>query len=199
MEIENPFSAGYVLITAGTNDVHALRTELLAIEGVRLVHALIGPDDLICFVDAADATNFRRILDRGIRKLMDQGLIEHTETMIVLADSGHGYSGDENRPAPAAAWLLCDLAVGDPEPVAKKLLEVEGVRNAHPVLGRYDIVVYLEAVSIAELMRVLDEGIRHITEVRKTDTRLVLMNIGDGIPERNRQDQKIIGTRRRAI
>ena len=60
----------------------------------------------------------------------------------------------ENRPAPAAAWLLRDVSVDDPESVIAELLKVPGVVNAHPVLGRYDMIVYkAEAASTDELMQ----------------------------------------------
>src|ERR1700749_4298379 len=129
------FSAGYILIKAGAADVHVVREELLKVDGVRIAHPLIGPDDLICYLETYDPAHFRRALNGGIRQLVERGLIEHTETMIILAEKGHGYSGSENRPAPAAAWLLCEVSVSDPENVISDLLAVRGVVNAHPILG----------------------------------------------------------------
>ena len=73
--------------------------------------------------------------------------------MIVLAENGRGYSESENGSVPAAAWLLCDIAVGDPKIVIDELFAIREVVNAHPVLGRYDLVVYVEAASMNELAR----------------------------------------------
>jgi DNA-binding Lrp family transcriptional regulator len=198
MPIDEPFTAGFVVIRAGTHDVHDVRERLLKVTGVRVAHALIGPDDLICYLETYYPREFRIALDEGVRKLVDEGLIEHTETMMILADEGEGYSGEENRPAPAAAWLFCDISVGDPGPAAEKLKAIKGVVNAHSVIGRYDIIAYVEAPSMDELMRILDEDIRHVTEIRTTDTRLVLMKVTRAMPARNRDKQNPIGTKRPA-
>jgi DNA-binding Lrp family transcriptional regulator len=187
---EHFFSAGYVLVRAGTHDVHSVRDELLKIDGVRIAHALIGPDDLICYVETYDPARFRKMLNQGIRRLIIAGLIEHTETLIILSDKGRGYSGEENKPAPAAAWLLCDVSVNDPETVIDELLTKKGVVNAHPVLGRYDMIAYIEATSTDELMRVLDEEVRQVSGIKSTDTRLVLMRMTKELPVRNRNKQK---------
>jgi hypothetical protein len=188
-----PFSAGYVMIEAGTEDVHGLRQKLLSIDAVRIAHALIGPDDMICFVDAQDPVSFRHAIDSQIRALIDSGNIRQTETLLILDRDGKGYSGEENRPAPAAAWLLSQVGIGNPQSVVDALLQIPGVRNAHSVLGRYDVIAYLEAASVVDLMRTLDLGIRKIPQIRRTDTRLVLMEIDVVLPDRNRSDQHRVG------
>jgi hypothetical protein len=191
---DNIFSAGYVLIRAGNHDVHTIRDELLKIEGVWIAHALIGPDDLICYVDRAEPSLLRKTLNQGIRRMMTSGMIEHTETLIIFGNNGSGYSGEENKPAPAAAWLLCDVSVSDPEIVIKELRDKKLVVNAHPVLGRYDMIAYVEATSMDELMRILDEDIRHIEGIRSTDTRLVLMKLDRALPARARGRQLGVST-----
>jgi DNA-binding Lrp family transcriptional regulator len=182
---EHLFSAGYVLVRAGDHDVHTLRNELLKVDGVRIAHALIGPEDLICYVETYDAARFRKALNHGIRHLITTGHIERTETMVILSDKGKGYSGRENTPAPAAAWLLCDVSVNDPETVIDELMTKKGVVNAHPVLGRCDMIAYVEAASMDELLRILDDDIRHVKGIRSTDTRLVLTNLAEEVAERN--------------
>ena len=194
MSIGTPLTAGYVLLSVRTNDVHRVCKDLLDMEGVIIAHPLIGPDDIICFVDTQEPENFRVVLDKGVRGLVDVGTVEHTETMFILADEGRCYSGAENRPAPAAAWLFCDISVGDPKPVIRDLLEIDEVSNAHPVVGRYDVIAYIEAASMPELMSVLDDKIRHVSGIKKTDTRLVLMQLPREKLDRNRESQKPLGT-----
>ena len=174
-------SAGYILIRAGNGDVHDLQKRLLSVKGVKVVHPLIGPDDLICYLETHDPSNFRFALDKGIRRLIDEELIERTETLIILAERGDGFFGKskEYQPAPAAAWLLCDLAQGDPQPIVDKLTKKFGVVSADPVLGRYDLVVHVEAKSLDALMEILDNSIRGVVGIRSTDTRLVLMKPGE--------------------
>jgi len=184
MPVTEIFTAGFVVVQLGTHDVHDVRQKLLQSGGVRIAHPLIGPDDLICYLETDSPSAFRSALDKEIRKLIDDGLIEHTETMMILAGEGTGYDGTENNPARAAAWLFCDISVGDPSPVVKKLKAVKGIRNAHPVIGRYDVIAYVEADSMDELMQILDEDIRHVTEIKRTDTRLVLMKTTKDMPAR---------------
>src|ERR1043165_877141 len=131
---EHFMSAGYVLVRT-SSDASRVRDELLKVNGVIIAHPLSGPDQLICYVDTYEPWRFRKVLNQGIRHLIQDGLIEHTETMMIMADSGRGYSGEENRVAPAAAWLLCDVAVADPEAVIQELGSIKAVKNAHPVLG----------------------------------------------------------------
>lgn len=196
MPIETTFNAGYVLIRSGTQDVHSVKEKLLEMRGVWIAHPLIGPDDLICYFEAYDPQEFQNELDNGIRRLVDEGLIEHTETLMVLTKLGRGYDKGINRPAPAAAWLFCDISVGNPEPVAARLLSIKGVVNAHPVIGRYDMIAYLEAPSMHELMRLLDRELRHVEGIKTTDTRLVLMQLDLEMPFRDRNHQKPVGTER---
>ncbi len=45
-----------------------------------------------------------------------------------------------------------------------------------------------------ELMSVLDDKIRHVSGIKKTDTRLVLMQLPREKLDRNRESQKPLGT-----
>lgn len=189
------FIGAYVLIRTGKQNVHSIRDELVEIPGVRVVHPLLGADDLMCYIEAEDVAGFRDLLDHKVGILIDRGRLTHTETLPIFAQSGHGYSGDENRPADWAAWVLCTLRVGDPGPVVDKLLDIPGVVNAHPVLGRFDAVAYIEALTAPELIQILDENIRDIEEIVETDTRLVLMKWLRRTPHRNVSHQKPLGVK----
>ena len=135
---------------------------------------MIGPEDLICYVETYDPSRFRKALNKGIRHLITAGLVEHTETMVILSDKGKGYSGEENKPAPAAAWLLCDVSVSDPETVIDELMTKKGM-SMRTRCSAPHLIAYVEATSMDELMRILDEEIRHIKGIRSTDTRLVFI------------------------
>jgi DNA-binding Lrp family transcriptional regulator len=180
MPEEGAFSAGYVLVQTGSHDVYSVRDRLLKVRGVRIADPLFGPDDLICYLETYAFDDFRIALDRGIRELIDEGVIERTETMVVLPEREDRLARTEER-LRSGAWLLCDLSVGNPQPVIDELLEFEalGVVSAHPVLGRYDLVVRIKAASIVSLNRTLDEEIRQIKGIRRTDTRLVAIKPSD--------------------
>jgi DNA-binding Lrp family transcriptional regulator len=189
------FSAGFVLIKSSSDPLR-VREELLKLDSVRIAHPLAGPDNLICYVETYDPTLFRKELNQGIRALIDNGLIEHTETLVILSNmDGRGYSREQNNPAPAAAWLLCDVSVHDPETVIKELQTKKGVVNAHPVLGRYDLIAYVQAGSMDQLMRILDQDVRQIPGIRSIDTRLVrLWDIpANGSSSRDGDNQKRLG------
>jgi hypothetical protein len=147
---------------------------LLKVDGVKLAHALTGPDDLICYIEAYNPPGFKKTLDQSVRSLITSEVIQHTETLIILADRGLSCSGEENNPAPAAAWIFCNTAASDAETAVDELMAKKGVVNAHPLLGRYDMIAYVEAFSLGELMQIVD-GVRQTKGILSTDTRLVLM------------------------
>jgi DNA-binding Lrp family transcriptional regulator len=169
------YVGAYVLINT-RQDYEMVRQRLLEMEGVILAHALMGPSDLIVYIDADGLGSLRSLLDHNIRGLIDEGLIESTDTRLVLTSSpGTGFTRDYNNPARVACWVLITVGVGDPEVTLSQLGTVEGVLNAHPVLGPHDIIAYIEAEDQSELMRILDEGILSLPGVARTDTRPVLM------------------------
>lgn len=190
------FSAGYVLIRAATGaDPFRVRDELSNLDVVRIAHTLEGPDNLICYIESYNPHSFRTMLNKGIRRLIDSGLIEHTETLVILSEKGKGYTGKENSPMPASAWLLCDVSVNDPETVIVELRTKKGFVNAHPVLGRYDMVAYFAAASMGELRRILDQDIPQIKGIRTIDTRLVSVwnNPANESSHRDGDNQKHLG------
>jgi len=174
-EMAGEYIGAYVLADIGAGDIDAVRERLLHLPHVVLVHALIGPNDLIMYLEADGYIKFMDILDRDIRGLIDTGDLVRTETRLVLASRGKGYSKESNLPPQGAAWIFLELEVGDPQPVVEELLRMEGVVNAHAVLGACDIIAYVETEDWQDLMQILDDGIRRLQGVRRTDTRLVLM------------------------
>ena len=74
-----------------------------------------------------------------------------------------------------AGYVLIDVGHGDVQRVVERLLQHPNVHRAHALLGPNDIIAYLECHDSDELMRVVDDQIRALPEVVRTDTRLVLM------------------------
>lgn len=169
------YVSAYVLADIGSANIEEVRERLLRLPHVVLVHGLIGPDDILMYVEAGSYMEFMAVLDKEIRGLMDNGVLKRTETRLVLTSHGRGYTRDHNSPPAGSAWIFFDLDVGDPQTVVDELLRVEGVINAHAVLGVCDVIAYVETEDWRELMVVLDEKIRRVRGVRRTDTRLVLM------------------------
>ncbi len=73
--------AGYVLITAAIGEVKAVARELKELKGVKSVHVVTGPYDLIAFVEAKDLAALTKTVVEGIHKV--KGVID-TNTAIVV-------------------------------------------------------------------------------------------------------------------
>lgn len=169
------YIGAYVLVDLKGTDFEEVRSRFLEMPGVVLVHALLGPTDLICYIESENLLELQQLLDGQIRSLIDDNLVQRTETRLVLASQGVGFTPDHNNTAKGSAWVFIDVSIGDPDPVIGNLVSIDGVVNAHKVIGACDVIAYLEAEDLEELMKILDGQLRKIPGIGRTDTRLVLM------------------------
>jgi DNA-binding Lrp family transcriptional regulator len=72
---------GYVLITAAIGKVKQVAKDLLRIKGVKSVHVVTGPYDLIVFVEAKDLDTLSSAIVDDIHKV--KGVVD-TNTAIVV-------------------------------------------------------------------------------------------------------------------
>lgn len=166
----------YIFINVGSGDIDQLRSDLLEVEEIHLVHLLIGPTDMIAYVEAGSLSQLRSVLDNDIRGFIDKGRISSTATELILQkDGGVGFIKETFIPPLGSAWILVTMSIGDPDKIIHKLLSIDGVINAHAVLGKSDIIVYVETGRLENLVELIDIKIGSIEEIVNTDTRLVLM------------------------
>ena len=52
----------------------------------------------------------------------------------------------------------------------KKLKEISGVTDVYLILGRYDLLVRLEAETANDIFRIVDDEVRNIPGVQATET-----------------------------
>ncbi len=71
----------YILITAAIGKVRQVSKELEGLRGVRTVHVVTGPYDLIVFVEAKDLSTLTNTVVEGIHKI--KGVVD-TNTAIVV-------------------------------------------------------------------------------------------------------------------
>jgi len=71
----------YVLITAAIGKVRQVSKELEGLRGVRTVHVVTGPYDLVVFVEAKDLSTLTNTVVEGIHKI--KGVVD-TNTAIVV-------------------------------------------------------------------------------------------------------------------
>jgi len=57
--------------------------------------------------------------------------------------------------------------------VRESVTKVEGVKEVYSVLGRFDLIVKVEAKSVEELSNIVIDGMRSIEGVVETETFLV--------------------------
>jgi len=71
----------YILITAAIGKVRQVSKELEGLRGVRTVHVVTGPYDLVVFVEAKDLSTLTNTVVEGIHKI--KGVVD-TNTAIVV-------------------------------------------------------------------------------------------------------------------
>ena len=166
---------GYLLVEAAKGDINAVVAQLRSLDGVQFAHALLGPTDVIAYVETDGWDSFNALLNGSIRALETSGLARHVETRLTVKPSAGSFDSSVQAPPRGSAWIFVDLDQGEPADVIAKLAATDAVVVAHSVIGACDIIVYLECEDWGELRTVLDTQIRTIPEVVRTDTRPVLM------------------------
>lgn len=68
------------------------------------------------------------------------------------------------------AYVLLVTDTAKTQVVAGKIRQIEGVKEAHEVMGPYDIVAVLEVEDLADIPVVLGQQIRRIDGVESTLT-----------------------------
>src|SRR6266498_2203177 len=165
------YMAGYILIDVGHGDVQRVVERLLQHPNVHRAHALLGPTDIIAFVEADGWESFIAILDRHVRGLIDDRLIRQTETRLVVQSTGVGLKRSTGPAPSGSAWVFIDVGVDDLHQVFPTLaLQVgDDVARAHGAVGACDIIAYLECQGWEDLMQVVDEQIGALPEITRTD------------------------------
>jgi len=67
---------------------------------------------------------------------------------------------------PIGLYVLIQVEEGEPWTIAKKILEIEGVKSAHAVTGQYDIITFAELNDVSEIKNLIRkihnvEGVQH--------------------------------------
>lgn len=183
-ETDIPF---FMAIDVGDNDVHKVREELLAIDEIKMVHCLLGPDDMLCFGKVKAYSSLKGLLKDKINPMIEAQFtpIQRSETFMVVDHLGEDVSLPRySKPEGLGVWVMCDLNISDASALGVFLRTNEFIHSVYCVTGRHDALVYVEAPDQAQLMQAIDVTIRNLrTLTRKgsrkalsrTDTRLVLM------------------------
>jgi len=58
--------------------------------------------------------------------------------------------------------------------VVDTLIDIEGVKSAYAVTGRYDVIVQVEAADFTELATIVLAKVRKVKGVKATETALVI-------------------------
>lgn len=68
------------------------------------------------------------------------------------------------------AYVLIQTEVGRPKQVAHAIRQIDGVLEAHNVLGPYDVVVTVTAPTNDELGKLVSDGIQQVDGIARTFT-----------------------------
>ena len=65
-----------------------------------------------------------------------------------------------------SAFVLLKLNLGPIEVVLRRLSEIPNIKEAHIVLGDYDIIIFIEADTMASLKQIVFSDISKLVNVR---------------------------------
>ena len=71
------------------------------------------------------------------------------------------------------AWILVNTSLGREIQSLKSLRQIPGVKEAHLILGQYDIILLIEASSMKQLEDIISWNIRRHKTVCNTVTMVV--------------------------
>lgn len=72
------------------------------------------------------------------------------------------------------AWILVNTILGKERQALEELRRTPGVKEAHLVMGDYDIIVFIEADSMKQLKDILSWNIRRHKNICNTITMIVI-------------------------
>jgi hypothetical protein len=169
--------------TSKSADAHQVAGELLArygSEGCLLAaHAIYGIADLLLLVKGESFVDLLHQLNSKIRiKGQEVGrncYISGTSSYLITSWFGKPLARSTfELDRSVSAWLSVVVGVGDPAEVAEKLIRIEGVEIAAPVLGcNCDLFVYAKHQTHDGLQWIVDEEIRKLRDLVSTSTLLV--------------------------
>ena len=73
-----------------------------------------------------------------------------------------------------SAFVFITVDMGHMAPVAKKLKNIEGVKEVHMLYGSYDIVAKINADTMDKLKELVTQHVRRIDDVRTTLTMITM-------------------------
>ena len=73
----------------------------------------------------------------------------------------------------AQAYILIVTTFGKTKEVSNKLITLDFVENVHELYGQYDIIVKVKVPTLKELEKTIQERIRSISEIQRTETLVV--------------------------
>jgi hypothetical protein len=144
---------------------------------IDLIHWLLGPNDMIVHVHAKGFKELLRVIDKRILPLKNEthNRIASTETLIVTSSKARKpFKLTDTKPKELNAWVFANTNSNDPE-LGFRLMEDKNVAYVAHVIGRFDMVLLIQAANLRDLMSAIDKTLRTKNYFVGTDTRIVLM------------------------
>ena len=167
--------AACVLVRAPSRDPAYIRKRMGQISGIRWAHKIRGPDDYVIMFDVTDHAHLRYSIDQELRRLVEDRLIESTETMPIDPPPEDRISVEERSPSGSSAFLFCKTDDADPLPVIESFRRMSGVMVAFGLFGSvYSMFALVRANTPDALTDLIDRKLRLVPGVAKIDTRNVV-------------------------
>jgi hypothetical protein len=199
MPLENliqPFTGAFVFVEtaafggshstlAKAANAHDVGAKLVSSRNVVFAHPLLGPSDLLVMIRGESPADLLKVLHRDIRshQLDEHNYVLTTQSSIITSFFGGPINADTFvQKGKTSAWVLAKVGVPDPvQDIAEMLISRwepgrpagYGVVAVVPVLGVYDVFIFLQTNTLPELLKIVEDEIRPKRHFVSTDTRLV--------------------------
>jgi len=94
-----------------------------------------------------------------------------------MSNTGRG-RGNEKAGDKVHAFILINTYVASEEEVLYGLRKIEGITRAFSLYGAYDLIAEVEADSMTELKRIIDEGIYKTDKIKSVTVMIAIEGFG---------------------
>jgi len=155
----------FTFIRAKTGCVSEALSEVRSIREVKSAHICTGGYDIVADIRAKSVPDLEKAILEKIRK--QSQFIENSVTFFAFRHMP--MNEFEPKEFPILAYVLISCTE-PPTFIAKEVGKIDGVKEAIPVLGPFDVIAKVAVEQFPKLKDIIVKGIHEIPGVERTET-----------------------------
>lgn len=156
----------FTFMLVRTGRVAEALKEIQFIREVKYAHICTGGYDIVADLCAESVSKLEEAILEKIRQRSQS--IENSVTLFAFE---HAQASEPNpEDLPILAYVLISCPTASPISIAKEVGKIDGVVEAVPVLGPFDVIAITAVKEFSEFHDVIVKGIHEIPGVGRTET-----------------------------